>query len=496
MRRLIFVLCVVLLSVTQVQGSEEDGRPWLEPGFYMVNNGMRQMNWGYDTTPFAQGQTTASDGNGFFNSDVDGFDYPWFFESRMRPSLTFHGSENLTGHLQMELNSAWGRESSVGTMQYGHGYTGRLRFRQYWVNTRLGRRIGRPVDLKIGRQDFSTMHGVVVGLPMMEGISVRGLLPKSIGSLWIGSAIVDTRGSLDVKNTWHSMRFTPRPAGRFQSVFYASYLHINDDADANENQYRDPLNFNKSPQLTNGSWIMGRSTDGQPTHGVADVFWLGAQTNGVVGDFFVSAHGIANFASFAQGDSSQAGFTGGTGFFFQGSATYDTGLFGIGPSFIFTSGHDGNQQSSSYNGFLGMTPDVGFTRMFFDGAPIFNVFGHDDASVTGSGLLAVKLNTFYRVGADTRLNATLAFLGSHKPRPQMPDADRALVYKTEAEGSGKYYGTELNLWLDWAPIEGVNFTAEFDALLPGSYFEGNGANGFATDLDSAFRFLLSSQVSF
>ena len=134
--------------------------------------------------------------------------------------------------------------------------------------------------------------------------------------------------------------------------------------------------------------------------------------------------------------------------------------------------------------------------MFFDGAPIFNVFGHDDASVTGSGLLAIKLNTFYRVGADTRLNATLAFLGSHQSRPQMPDADRGLVYAAKAEGSGKYYGTELNLWLDWAPLDGVNFTAEFDALLPGSYYEGNDTNGFASELDMAYRILLSSQVAF
>ena len=205
---------------------------------------------------------------------------------------------------------------------------------------------------------------------------------------------------------------------------------------------------------------------------------------------------IFNLASFSQGDSSVAAFSKGTGVFFQGAVTYDTGLLGIGPSLIFTSGHNGDQQADSYSGFLAMTPDVGFTRMFFDGAPIFNVFGHDDASVTGSGLLAIKLNTFYRVGADTRLNATLAFLGSHQSRPQMPDADRGLIYAAKAEGSGKYYGTELNLWLDWAPIIGVNFTVEFDALLPGSYYEGNDTNGFATELDMAYRFLLSSQVAF
>ena len=134
--------------------------------------------------------------------------------------------------------------------------------------------------------------------------------------------------------------------------------------------------------------------------------------------------------------------------------------------------------------------------MFFDGAPIFNVFGHDDASVTGSGLMAIKINTFYRVGADTRLNATVAFLGSHKNRPQMPDPLKNLVYAEKAAGSGKYYGTELNLWLDWAPVSGVNFTAEFDALLPGSYYQGDNENGFATDPDAAYRILLSSQVSF
>jgi len=494
-RMTISFIVLVLLMGTALAAAEND-HSWIEPGFYMVNNGMRQMNWGYDMTPFAQGQSTADDGNGFFNSDVDGFDYPWFFETRMRPHLTFYGNDRVSGHLQLELNSVWGRESSVGNMQFGHGYAGRLRFRQYWVNTRLGDRLGRPIDLKIGRQDFSTMNGVIVGLPMMEGISLRGLLPESIGSLWIGSAVVDTRSSLAIKNTWHSLKFTPKPVGRFQPVFYASYLHINDDAVTDENYYIDPLTYNKAPHLTNGSWIMGRGADGEPSHGVADVFWLGAQTSGVLGAFFINAHAVVDFASFAQGDSSIANFTTGTGLFFESSVTYDTGLFGIGPSFIFTSGHNGDQQADSYNGFLGMTPDVGFTRMFFDGAPIYNIFGHDDASVTGSGLLALKLNTFYRIGADTRLNATVAFLGSHKARPQMPDPDRGLVYAAEAEGSGKYYGTEFNLWLDWAPVEGVNFTAEVDAILPGSYYQGNNTNGFATELDTAYRILLSSQVAF
>ncbi len=496
MNRILFLVLVFLILASNLLAGPNDDRPWVEPGFYMVNNGMRQMNWGYDMTPFAQGQTTGSDGSGFFNSGVTGFDYPWFFETRMRPNLTFHGNDRVSGHLQMELNSAWGRESSVGSMQFGHGYTGRLRFRQYWVNTSLATASDRPIDLKIGRQDFSTMHGIVVGLPMMEGISIQGLLPEKFGSLWLGSAIVDTRGNLDIKNSFHSLRFTPAHQGRFQSVFYASYLHINDDADPNENQYKDPLNFNKAPQLTNGSWIMGRGTDGLPTQGVADVFWLGAQTNGTIGPFFISGHAIMDLASFAQGDSSTSEFSKGLGAFFEGSLTYDTGVFGIGPSFLFTSGHNGDQQTNSYNGFLGMTSDVGFTRMFFDGAPIFNVFGHDDASVTGSGLMALKLNTFYRVGPDTRLNATVAFLGSHKTRPQMPDPDRGLLYSPQAEGAGKYYGTELNLWLDWAPVEGVNFTVEYDALLPGSYYQGNNLNGFGTDLDTAYRILLSSQVAF
>ncbi len=495
MKKLIISIFLIFLGTGNAGAGFDDRPPWVEPSFYMINNGMRQMNWGYNMTPFAQGQTTAADGTGFFNSSVDGMDYPWFFETRMRPGLIFHGNKKVSGFLQMEVNSVWGRESSVGSMEYGHGFRGKLRFRQYWVETKLGSQ-NNPVDLRLGRHDFSTMDNVIVGLPMMEGISVGGLLPKSSGDLFLGSAIVDTRGTLDVKNTWHILRYDPKPWGRFQTVFYSTYLHINDDAVADDNRYTDPLTYTKSPQLTNGSWIMGRGDDDDPTGGVADVFWLGAQTSGALGPFFVHGHAIVNFASFAQSDSSLAGFSKGTGLFFQGAFTYDTGLFGIGPAFLFTSGHDGNRESDSYGGFLGMTPDVGFTRMFFDGAPIYNVFGHDDASVTGSGLIAVKLNTFYRVGADTRLNATLAFLSSHKARPQMPDADRGLDYAAEAEGSGRYYGTELNLWLDWAPLEGVNFTAEFDAILPGSYYEGNDSNGFGTDLDSAYRILLSSQIMF
>ena len=45
-------------------------------------------------------------------------------------------------------------------------------------------------------------------------------------------------------------------------------------------------------------------------------------------------------------------------------------------------------------------------------------------------------------------------------------------------------------------MEKVNFTVEFDAILPGSYYEGNDSNGFGTDLDSAYRILLSSQIMF
>ena len=494
--KIALLIGLIFLGTGLVRAELDNAPPWLEPSFYMVNNGMRQMNWGYNTAPFAQEQTTADDGNGFFNSDIKGLDYPWFFETRMRPGIIFHGSKKVSGMLQMELNSVWGRESSVGSMDVGHGFTGKMRFRQYWMETKLGSK-SRPFDLKLGRQDFSTMHGVIVGLPMMEGISISGLLSQTKSrKLTLGSAFVDTRGTLNIKNTWHTLRYDPKPWARFQTVFYANYLHLNDDAVANENRYRDPLTYNKSPQLTNGSWIMGRGDDDEPTGGVADVFWLGAQTSGAINPFFISGHAIINFASFDQSGNSLSEFNKGVGLFFEGSVTYDTGLFGIGPTFLFTSGHDGNRESDSYNGFLGMTPDVGFTRMFFDGAPIFNVFGHDDASVTGSGLIAVKLRTFYRVGADTRLNAALAFLNSHKPRPQMPDADRGLAYASKAEGAGRYYGTEFNLWLDWAPLDAVNFTAEIDFILPGSYYEGNGSNGFGGDLDMAYRMLLSSQVMF
>ncbi len=489
------IFCFLPLSPENSVAELDNGSPWLEPSFYMVNSGMRQMNWGYNTAPFAREQTTSNDGNGFFNSEAKGMDYPWFFETRMRPGLQFHGSRKVTGMLEMEINSVWGRESSVGSMEAGHGYTGKVRFRQYWVESKLGSQ-NHPINLKLGRHDFSTMNGVVVGLPMMEGISIDGFLPPGNGKVSLGSAIVDTRGTLNVKNTWHKLRYDPEPWARFKTVFYANYLHLNDDAVADENRYRDPLTYNKSPQLTNGSWIMGRGSDDAPTGGVADVFWLGAQTSGSINPFFINGHAIISVASFDQADTSLSSFNKGVGFFFETSVTYDTGLFGIGPSFLFTSGHDGNRESASYTGFLGMTPDVGFTRMFFDGAPIFNVFGHDDASVTGSGLIAVKLNAFYRVGADTRLNATLALLSSHKKRPQMPDPDRGYVYAEKAEGAGRYYGTELNLWLDWGPMDEINFTAEVDFILPGSYYEGNNANGFGTELDAAYRILLSSQIMF
>ncbi len=496
MKTTLLILVFISLSAGMSMAGSNDDFPWVEPHFYMVNNGMHQVNWGYNTSPFSQGQTTADDGNGFFNSNLDSKNYPWFFESRMRPGFTFHGSDRVTGHLQMELNTVWGRESAAGTMQYGTGYLGKLRFRQYWVKTVLGQHSKASVDLKLGRQDFSTMHGVVVGLPMMEGITLGGFLPDKWGKLKLGSAIVDTRGNLDVKNSFHYLRFDPKPRGRFTSTFYAAFLHMNDDADPDHNRYKDTLSYIKAPQLTNGSWIMGRDENDQPTGGVADVFWLGAQTNGIMGPFFVSAHAVVDLASFAQNDTSLAAFSSGTGYFFESNLTYDTGIFGIGPSFIFTSGHNGDRQDNSYGGFLGMAPDVGFTRMFFDGAPIFNGCGHDDPSVTGSGLVAVKLNSFYRLGADTRLNGILAFLGSHKSRPQMPDDARGLVYASKAEGSGKYYGTELNVWLDWQALENVIFNFEFDALWAGSYYEGNVSNGFGTELDTAYRILLSSQVAF
>ena len=395
---ILFPVLLLLLGSGTVRAAWEERRPWVEPVFYMVNNGMRQMNWGYDVTPFAQGQTTADDGSGFFNSDVDGYDYPWFFETRMRPGLSFHANKRVSGLLQLELNSVWGRESSVGSMEYGHGYSGKLRFRQYWADVRLGNDPGRPFDLRMGRQNFSTMNNVVVGLPMMEGITLKGILPRNKGRLSLGSAMIDTRGNLDVKNTWHLVRYDPHPWGRYQSVFYAGYLHINDDSDPDENRYKDPLSYTKAPQLTNGSWIMGRGPEDLPTGGVADVFWLGAQCNGVAGPFFLNGHAVMDIASFTQADTSLAAFTRGTGMYAELAATYDTGVFGVGPSFIYVSGHDGNRQADSYDGFLGLVPDVGFTRMFFDGAPIYNVFGHDDASVTGSGLLALKINTFYRVG--------------------------------------------------------------------------------------------------
>lgn len=113
---------------------------------------------------------------------------------------------------------------------------------------------------------------------------------------------------------------------------------------------------------------------------------------------------------------------------------------------------------AGYAGFLGVTPFVAATNLFFSGG-LSEGFAARQASapgVNGRGVLAPGLTVEADLPAEVGLVARAAWLRA----------------KDRGPFGGLVYGTELDLSATWAPLAWLSLGAEADVLLPGDFFGG------------------------
>ncbi|HET8734870.1 MAG TPA: hypothetical protein VFM45_13975, partial [Anaeromyxobacteraceae bacterium] len=149
------------------------------------------------------------------------------------------------------------------------------------------------------------------------------------------------------------------------------------------------------------------------------------------------------------------------------SARWETDLgerASAGASLLYLSGGalpgygDGAPVQGSYRGFLGVSPFVTETNLFFGGglSESFASRRNTAAGVSGRGVVAPGVNLLVEPAADVTVETTATFLASAARGPF----------------GGRRYGTELDLEVTWSPRRWLMLGAELDVLVPGDFFPG------------------------
>lgn len=147
------------------------------------------------------------------------------------------------------------------------------------------------------------------------------------------------------------------------------------------------------------------------------------------------------------------------------SARWDMDLgprVSAGASLLYLSGGGlgdqgaGEPAGGTYRGFLGVSPYVTATNLFFGGglSESFASRQSSAAGVSGRGVIAPGVNIVADPASGLSVGARATFLAS----------------ATAGPFGGRRYGTELDLDLTWAPREWLLLGAELDVLFPGDFF--------------------------
>jgi hypothetical protein len=143
------------------------------------------------------------------------------------------------------------------------------------------------------------------------------------------------------------------------------------------------------------------------------------------------------------------------------------GWFTVSPWFLYLSGDRPPTEKArlglpaGYSGFLGVTPFVTATNLFFGGG-LSESFAARQATapgVSGRGVIAPGLTVEADLPAEVDLTARAAWLLAEDAGPY----------------GGKVYGTEVDLTVRWSPLGWISLAAEADLLLPGDFFGGDRA---------------------
>jgi hypothetical protein len=140
---------------------------------------------------------------------------------------------------------------------------------------------------------------------------------------------------------------------------------------------------------------------------------------------------------------------------------------GLTPWFLYLSGDRSPYErrrlslAGGYGGFLGVTPFLTATNLFFAGglSQSFEAREATAPGVNGRGVLAPGLTLEVDLPADLDLTARAGWLRAPVTGPF----------------GGRTYGTEIDLDLAWTARPWLTFAAEADVLFPGDFFGGRRA---------------------
>ena len=501
-RTLLFALALLIIFAAVAIAQEQDEYPSLGADIYFQALFVNQHNFRPSSGMFGDSMGLAT---GNFTNDIDN-DFDQVLESRFRFFLKAEITPQIRGRFTLEVNPEYGHERGFGDFRINNGSsgTGELRIKHFYIEAdHLNGNLG----YRVGRQGFGTPQSLIVGDPDAEGITLWGKSDIA-GKVTLQAAVVDTNETREIEDIYSHIRYDAPTINKISTItVYGSSLVIRDlNGGAN----------NQAPEIDNGGgssigrFIMGPSNVDMPSGSRADLYWAGLQLTNRVGNFFAEFDAVASLGTVDVGESFHLEDTDGDG---DDEVVYDnkpwnnikevrgyTGMlelaysrawYRIGAAGAFASGHVPDPESDVYTGYVDINADFTFTRFFFDGGPYLVTTGFASPTVQGSGLTAAKLYFMTNPTYWLEANLQVAGLSAVTDRPQLDDGVNE--YADAAKNAGKYYGSEVDLWLVFKPINHINWLLEFDYFQPGDYFAGTGTdvddpgNGFMESLDPAWK---------
>ena len=479
----LIAILVLLFGVAQTLVAQDDPYPYLDADIYFHALFVHQENFHPGTGVFGSSMTSDT---GMFNSEVSDNDFNQLLESRFRFFLNAHMHEQVKAAFTLEINPEYGREQGFGDFRTNNGEsgTGELRIKHFYVET--NHPLCGTLGYRIGRQSFSTPGSLIVGDPDAEGMTLW-YKNKKAGAFTLAAAAADTSETHEIEDIYTHFKYDiPVPTTWMGASIYASALVVRD---LTAGPFNAPPEINRGGKSGISEFLLGPSDTQTASGSRANLYWTGLLINRTTGDFNTEFNAIVNFGQLGQHEDYDTKLTDALGYLASFDASWGQGFYRLGVAGAFVSGHNPDPEARTYSGYLDIDADFTFTRFFFDGGPYLVSTGFASPSVQGSGLMAAKVYLYTNPTYWLSINLQAAALSAATDRPR-PATD-PLGYRDYAQDAGRYYGSELNFWIEFTPVSRVNWLLEFDFFAPGSYFKGT-----ATDDDPGNLFLKSPDPAY
>ena len=498
MKKLLFVIAIVafLFSFTPTGHTADNLYPYLDIDMYFHALFVHQENFAPSGGIFGNSMNAQS---GNFNEEVDN-DYDSLIESRFRFFLTGYMTEWASGRFTLEINPEYGHEQGFGDFRVNNAGSGsgEIRIKHFYIDVHHD--VGGTLGYRVGRQSFSSPESLIVGDPDAEGLTIYYKHPK-VGKFTLAGAAADTSQTQEVEDIYALLRYdSPTFANSTNLTLYGSTLIVRDKTvDKN----------NSAPEINNGGnsnigeYLMGESNSERTSGTYSNLYWVGVQGKRKDGDFEVQVDGVVSIGTIdyerkpdysddyeEDEDKDESNIDEILGYMAMLNASYGRSFYRFGVAGAYVSGHSPNPDASVYTGYVDANASFTFTRFFFCGGPYIQSSGFGSPSVQGSGLIGAKFYLYTNPTYWLALNAQVAALSAATDRPRQQSDDKE--YRSYDENAGKYYGTEIDFWAVFTPVERVNWLVEVDYFHPGTYWAGtkddeDEGNGFLRSLDPAWR---------